>query len=208
VREQFAAYYLPDLERRREFVTAGMVALDTNVLLDLYRMNADAREDVLGLFRQLGDRLWVPHQAALEFHRNRFGVIHDQEQVLKKLQQDVADSESQLARIVSNVRNHPIVDRKALESVIRESFGTVRGYLDGLGQEPILSIKTAMDSDPVLDAVTELLADRVGLPYPPDEIVKVEAEGMQRVKDKRPPGYAAMPLSLFLPALLPAVLRG
>jgi PIN like domain len=190
VREQFAAYYPPDPERRREFVTAGLVALDTNVLLDLYRMNKDARDDVLGLFRQLGDRLWVPHQAALEFHQNRFVVIHDQEQVLRKLQKEVADTEGQLERIAGDVRNHPVIDRKALEGVIRESFAKVRSYLEGLGQEPILSIKTAMESDPVLDAVTALLADKVGLAYPPDEMAKVEADGMQRVKAKRPPGYA------------------
>ena len=190
MREQFAAYYPPDRERRREFVTAGLVALDTNVLLDLYRMNTDAREDVLGLLRQLGDRLWVPHQAALEFHRNRFTVIHDQEQVLTKLQKAVADAGDKLMRIVGNVRNHPIIDRKALEGVIRESFGGNPQYLEELGQEPMLSIKTAMDADPVLDAVTTLLADKVGQAYPPDEMTKVEAEGMQRVEVQRPPGYA------------------
>jgi hypothetical protein len=190
VREQFVAYYPPDPERRREFVTAGLVALDTNVLLDLYRMNTDAREDVLGLLRQVGDRLWVPHQAALEFHRNRFTVIYDQEQVLKKLQKDVADTGDKIMGIVSNVRDHPIINRKALERVIRESFGEIRSYLEGLGQEPILSIQTAMDADPVLDAVTTLLADKVGPAYTPDEMTKVEAEGMQRVKDQRPPGYA------------------
>lgn len=190
MREQFAAYYPPDPERRREFVAAGLVALDTNVLLDLYRMNTDAREDVLGLLRQVGDRLWVPHQAALEFHRNRFAVIHDQEQVFKKLQKDVSDAGDKIMGIVSNVRNHPIIDRKALEGVIRESFGEIRSYLEGLGQEPILSIQTAMDADPVLDAVTMLLAEKVGPAYTPDEMTKVEAEGMQRVKDQRPPGYA------------------
>ena len=31
---------------------------------------------------------------------------------------------------------------------------------------------------------------RSGPAYPPDEMTKVEAEGMQRVKDQRPPGYA------------------
>jgi PIN like domain len=189
VREQFAAYYPPEAERRREFITAGLVALDTNVLLDLYRMNTDAREDVLGLLRQLGDRLWVPHQAALEFHQNRFAVIHDQEQVLKKLQKDVADTAAKLMGIAQNVRDHPIINRKALEGVIRESFREVGSYLEELGKEPILSIKTAIDADPVLDAVTALLEDKVGPPYAPDEMTKVEAEGTQRVKDQRPPGY-------------------
>jgi PIN like domain len=190
VREQFAAYYPPDPERRREFIAAGLVALDTNVLLDLYRMNMDAREDVLELLRQLDGRLWVPHQAALEFHRNRFTVIHDQEQVFKKLQKDVGDGLDKVMGIVGNVRNHPIIDRRTLEGVIRKSSEDIRSYLDGLGQEPILSIQAAMDADPVLEAVTALLAGKIGPAFTPDEMAKVEAEGMKRAKDQRPPGYA------------------
>lgn len=190
MREQFAAWYPPSPEQRREFITAGLVVLDANVLLDLYRMNTDAREDVLGLLRRLGDRLWIPHQVAQEFHRNRLNVIHDQEQILKKIRETISDSVHKLTESVNNVRDHPIINRESLASVITESFDHINSYLDTLCREPILSIKTAMDADPVLDTVTTLLTGKVGPPYTRNEMPKIEADGRQRIKDERPPGYA------------------
>ncbi|MGW0554111.1 PIN-like domain-containing protein [Streptomyces sp. NPDC002926] len=50
---------------------SGMVVLDTNVLLNLYRSNARTRQDTLAVLTKLRDRLWVPHQVLTEFWRNR-----------------------------------------------------------------------------------------------------------------------------------------
>jgi hypothetical protein len=40
----------------------GMVVLDANVLLNLYRSNALTRQGTLIVLTKLRDRLWVPHQ--------------------------------------------------------------------------------------------------------------------------------------------------
>ena len=58
-------------------MTQGMVALDTNVLLNLYRYNEQTRQDLLNILRQLGECLWVPHRAMEEFWRNRDSAILD-----------------------------------------------------------------------------------------------------------------------------------
>lgn len=52
-------------------LTSALVAVDANVLLNLYRYNVQTTEDLLAVFERLGDRLVVPHQAIREFHRNR-----------------------------------------------------------------------------------------------------------------------------------------
>src|SRR5215475_11991778 len=44
-------------------LTSALVAVDANVLLNLYRYNAQTTEDLLAVFEKLGDRLVVPHQA-------------------------------------------------------------------------------------------------------------------------------------------------
>lgn len=45
---------------------AGLVVVDANVLLALYEVAPSAREEVLDVLTSLGDRLWVPHQVAIE----------------------------------------------------------------------------------------------------------------------------------------------
>src|SRR5215204_1038823 len=49
----------------------GVVALDANVLLGLYRFRTETARDLLKLLNRLGDRLVVPHQAVREFWRRR-----------------------------------------------------------------------------------------------------------------------------------------
>ena len=73
--EQFREYLLPDEAEVRSAVATAMIVLDTNVLLSAYRFAPTAREELLAAIEQLGDRVWVPHQVGLEFHRNRYSVI-------------------------------------------------------------------------------------------------------------------------------------
>jgi len=190
VREQFAAWYPLSSDDRRRFVTDGLVVLDTNVLLDLYRMTVEASEDVLALFRQLGDRLWIPHQVGLEFHRNRLTVIHEQEQTDRKLRAAVAEAGAKLHDAVKNMRDHPVIDRVALTTIIDQALASITDYLDQACKEPSLSMKAAMHADPVLDAVTDLLHGKVGPPYAVDQLAQVQAEARRRIDQRRPPGYA------------------
>src|SRR5689334_12233594 len=53
----------------------ALVAIDANVLLNLYRYNAQTTEDLLAIFEKFGGRLTVPHQSMREFHRNRLTAI-------------------------------------------------------------------------------------------------------------------------------------
>jgi len=153
-------------------------------------MNTDAREDFLGLLGRLGERLWVPHQVGLEFHRNRFTLIHDQEQLLQKLRGAVADSAGKLRETINSVRDHPVVDRQEFAEVIEDAFRNISTYLEKLCSEPILSIKAAMEADPVLDTVTALLEGKVGSPYTNDQMVQVDTDAKRRIQEKRPPGYS------------------
>ncbi|MFJ1869817.1 PIN-like domain-containing protein [Streptomyces sp. KS_5] len=51
----------------RAVLRNGLVVIDTNVLLDLYRMSAPVREDMLTVLKTIASRLWIPHQVQLEF---------------------------------------------------------------------------------------------------------------------------------------------
>lgn len=49
-----------DAEKRHALKTA-LVAVDANVLLNLYRYNSRTTNDLLAIFEKLGNRLVVPH---------------------------------------------------------------------------------------------------------------------------------------------------
>src|SRR3954451_24282269 len=78
MRELFPGWTPADPQTLERYWGEATLAVDTSVLLDLYRFSHEARSGLLEALRSFGDRLWVPHQVAYEFHRNRLGVLLDQ----------------------------------------------------------------------------------------------------------------------------------
>ena len=75
----FEGYRVPIDADVDHALMSALVAIDANVLLNLYRYNARTVEDLLAIFERFGDRLVVPHQAMREFHRNRLAAIGNPE---------------------------------------------------------------------------------------------------------------------------------
>jgi hypothetical protein len=92
LRDPFTAYYAPEEALIATAMHTGLVAPDTNVMLAAYRIERQAREQLFSAFAELGDRLWIPHQVAFEFHRNRLGVIAGQEAFFEKSRADLDGS--------------------------------------------------------------------------------------------------------------------
>jgi hypothetical protein len=61
----FGAYYRPTDDQLRDIYARGIVVLDTNVLLDLYRLSPTARASMIRLLEALFSRIFVPYQVAL-----------------------------------------------------------------------------------------------------------------------------------------------
>jgi hypothetical protein len=88
LRDQFQHFYAPDEDAIVAALQTGLVTPDANVLLNLYRFQAGARDELFGALEKVGDRLWIPYQVGLEFHRNRLNVIAEQEAYFSKTEQE------------------------------------------------------------------------------------------------------------------------
>ena len=53
----------------------GVIVLDTNILLNLYRYSEATRDDILSAMEKLKDRLWMPYQVGLEYFNNRINTF-------------------------------------------------------------------------------------------------------------------------------------
>lgn len=74
----------------------GIIVFDTNVLLNLYRYSKATRETFVDLIKKFKDKIWLPHQAALEYNKNRYEVISDQEKAYKEFIQKVVQIQKDL----------------------------------------------------------------------------------------------------------------
>jgi hypothetical protein len=62
----FEGYQVPSNDEADLALRSGVVVVDTNALLNLYRYNERTRDDLFRVLESLGTRLWVPHQVMLE----------------------------------------------------------------------------------------------------------------------------------------------
>lgn len=56
----------------------GLVVLDTNVLLNLYRYPEKGRAELLKVLHEFQQQLWLPNRVAFEYHQRRSSVIEGQ----------------------------------------------------------------------------------------------------------------------------------
>jgi len=188
MKNTFPGYYRPTEDELSEMWENCLFVLDANVLLNLYRYSPETREELLGILEGISDRLWVPHQAALEYHRNRLGVIKQQAVAYDSVQKLLSDSRKKLEndlRSLTGKGRHPFVDADHLLERITIVFTEIEEEMKGLSQEhPDL-----IDEDPIRDAITALLEGKIGSPYPSERIGEIYKAGKTRYESKIPPGY-------------------
>lgn len=178
---------------------SGMIVLDTNVLLNLYRSNARTRQDTLAVLTKLRDRLWVPHQVLTEFWRNRElkSVRHhhstkakETSASLDKARRSAHDAVERWVKDVRLKQDEDVTQRigdglKALT----ETIDGLREIIDGQAECDALLGTAETHSDPVLTELEPLLRSRIGDPLPPDEYDKAVQAAQKRADEEIPPGY-------------------
>ncbi|MEV0669901.1 PIN domain-containing protein [Mycobacterium sp. NPDC050441] len=178
-------WYGHDDDTLSEILRNGTIALDTNALLDLYRVGKQQRTEILGVLAAFSDRLFIPYQVALEFQRSRLNVVRDNGAIYDKLAGVFDLKQEQL----NGIRDPQL--RAEVESLFNEVSKPFKHRLDHLRSEHALTVEAAKKSDPVLDALDDLLTEGSVGARPSDQTLKDRrATATRRIADKIPPGFA------------------
>lgn len=184
MKRAFPGWYARTPEELSKIWETALFVPDANVLLHCLRHPSAVRDELLRVFRILGDSLWVPHQVGLEFHRHRLDVMfeaHDAYEVLEREQEAIIEKARERVR---QLRAHPTIDvPREIEAlgVFLSDFRTrMLGYK---ASHPTSAI------DGAVDALTALLEDRVGDKWSSDQLQALKKEGEERYAKKVPPGF-------------------
>lgn len=188
MKTDFIGYYRPTDEEFSELWEKCVFMLDANMLLNLYRYPTEARDDLLGVLEKVSDRLWIPHQAALEYQENRLGVIAKQIGKFKKVR-DLLDKtkgslKGGLVTLELKKRHSTINPGEWLER-IGQVFEELKQELKRLeeGQPDV-------NDDSLRGTIDHLLEGKVGPPFESQlELDKLYEEGEARYDQELPPGY-------------------
>jgi len=185
---EFAGFKAASSEQLDAALQDAIVAVDANVLLDLYRFRPQTSQDLITVLRKLGDRLVVPHQALREFWRRRQRTLDSPRRSTKEAADALAKSGRSVCDTLASWAKAVGVDHDELagmtarvNSFLDELRGELQTILQDAGEERAM--------DPVLDRLDELLAGRVTLPLGQEEWTACIAEANRRIDSEDPPGY-------------------
>ncbi len=148
--------------------------------MNLYRYSVETRDEFLRLLESSKNRIWLPHQAAEEYLRNRHSVIGEQE----KSYSDTISSLKSLESKFDNARQHPFLEPESLKK-LKEMFDFINQEL-----EQNKAIHTdRITSDEIQERLAVIFDGKIGRPYEIKELEQIFKEGEYRYTQLIPPGY-------------------
>jgi len=186
----FYGYYPPtDLQYGLLWKEATIV-LDTNVLLNLYRLPTTARDEFISALENLKSRLWIPHQVALEFQRRRLTVIASE----RKNTEEAVNAAKKLAGELKAKIEALQIDKRDIGIDVKpliEGFENANSKLvDALDVAHARQFEISA-SDALRDSLDKLFEGKVGDgPKDQNELDSLSSNGDERYANKIPPGFA------------------
>lgn len=190
MRDQFPGFYRPTSEQFETLWATGTIAVDANVLLNLYRYSSSTTEQLLNILRAVGDRLWVPHQAALEFHKNRLDVIQQRADMYGDLLKRIDDAHGMLLDAANRLKRHPQLDEDIIRKHATEMHSALRSYVVGQQGAAVDLLQGDVLDESLLHELSALLEGKVGRPLSAEELSSLYEQGRARFDAGRPPGHA------------------
>ncbi len=115
------SWYFPVSEKEIESIwKSGLLTVDANVLLDLYRYHESTRKSLINSLKEFDGRLWISNQAAEEFIRNRNKVIVSSEKTFKQATDEVEKLRDNFKSTVEQLKGNRIIPVEVIDSITDE----------------------------------------------------------------------------------------
>ncbi|MGW2475773.1 PIN-like domain-containing protein [Streptomyces sp. NPDC001665] len=183
----------------RRIFESGLVVLDTNVLLNMYRSNESTRRDTLATLVKLREQLWIPHQVLTEFWRNRESATIRRHHATKAneacsaLDKAVGAARAAMATWLTAVQlkdNEEAAQRADQDlAELTAAADSLKAFVQAQAERDALKDTATTHTDPVLSALEPILRGRIGEPLPPDEYDKAVKAAQERADEGIPPGH-------------------
>ena len=182
MKDLFKGYYRPTEKEFQDLWNNSHFVFDANILLNIYRYSKQTRNLFIKILKKFEDRIWLPYQAAYEFHERRLGVIKQQREAYEKIDNSFDKLKKDME---NNFSRHPYIKIENITSRIERLRKTINRDLNRIKQEH----PDWLDKDSLLNSITDLFAEKVGKDYPLNRYNEIIKEGESRYNEKIPPGF-------------------
>ena len=180
MKKKFHGYYPASDGDAKAIVADAIVTVDACSLLNVYSYSSEAADEFLKQLEQLNDRVWIPYQAASEFHKNRLSRLARE----LKFYENVTSQIERLRKDFESPRQHPF-----LSAAVMNEFSNVTAKIEKELQAGRKAHEGLTASDPLAERIALIFEDRVGAEFTAAELSAIYDEGKLRYEKRIPPGF-------------------
>jgi len=186
MKKEFIGFYDPTEKEINNAWTKGIFTFDANTLLNLYRYTELTRKDFLSALKTIKDKLFIPNQAAYEYHSNRISVIESLNKSYSTLLDIIKQNyDDNLKTQINQFKKHPSIKIDGIYKLHSEFIEKVSKELDNQKK----SHPDFYTKDEVLNELTELFENHIGKEFSKEDLKKIYSEGKERYAELIPPGF-------------------
>jgi predicted nucleic acid-binding protein len=126
MRNLFPGYYQPTVQEFNSLWEEGIFSFDTNVLLHIYRYTPKTRDRFFDIFDKLKERVWIPHQVAFEYQKERFSVISRQSRAYDEIQKTLDKSLQNLKGELGEYKRHSLIEIEQIIEIFERAIKKVK----------------------------------------------------------------------------------
>ncbi len=186
MRDLFRGYYRPTPDELAAIWEKCIFSFDANILLHIYSYTPETRKSFFEILNGLRDRIWIPHQVAYEYHRNRIYVISDQIKAYEEIEIILDKHVSNLKNeILKDYKRHPFLNTQEIVEELEQGVKAVKSKI----RITQTNHPNYLEVDELREWLTELLEGKVGKPYSEEDLENIYQKAEKRFSYKKPPGY-------------------
>ena len=163
----------------------GIIVIDTNILLNFYRYSNETREELYKTLEAVKDRLWIPYQVAYEYFKDKKIVITDTYKAFNEL---LSETKSCFNKLSNTIENTATKQLKCKNDVLKK-LNTYYKEIHNIIKTEQESKKENANEEKVENLIFNLFNNSIGDKIIGDEYEKMKEEGLNRIRNKIPPGY-------------------
>lgn len=127
MRKRFPGYCQPTEQEFSQLWKGCLFTFDANVLLNLYRYTPETKSSLINILQKVSNRIWLPYQAALEYHKRRITVIQQQMRAYDEILELVKEAHENLEGRLNGFKKHPSIRITEILETLAKSLKEIEG---------------------------------------------------------------------------------
>ncbi len=182
LRSLFPSFYPESDAVLKDLWETGSLVIDANVLLQFHRAGEAYRKTLVKSLAKFKGRIFVPHQAAFEYQRNRLEVIGIQ---TTGRESHISKALTEFSKHLKNVGRNRHVDLEELSAKVAELVTNETAALTDGSAKSLFESAREDDIGEILDE----LEVEFGNEPSKEQLAELQKEAARRIKAQIPPGF-------------------